>query len=316
MSDQAISSLGRPALQETALRAAVLGVGSPWTSLRVLARTGSTNADLVEAARSGLPPGAVLLAETQTAGRGRLGRVWASPPRAGLAMSVLLDPRPLPAAKWGWVPLLAGVASAEAIEAVAQTGIGLKWPNDLLSGAAKVGGVLAERVEAPDGPVVVVGIGLNVSLTAAELADAVPAGASVPPGSLLLAGARSLDRTALVIAILDRLAGWLADLAAQGGDPARLRAAYLARSVTVGQHVAVLGPLGPGRPDTPLLGRATGVDADGALLVAVPDGTTVTISAGDVLQVRPPGGEVGQDAAQSGPGPGGEPDDPAAPARP
>lgn len=281
----------------------------------MLDETGSTNADLVAAARAGQPAGAVLLAESQTAGRGRAGRSWASPPRAGLALSVLLDPRPLPAHRWGWVPLLAGLAAAEAVEEVTGVVLGLKWPNDLLAGPAKVGGVLAERVEAPGGALVVVGIGLNVSLTGPELAAAVPPGASVPPGSLLLAGASSLDRAALVVATLRRLARWLAELApvrGQGGVPALLRAAYLARSVTVGEHVEVHGPAAAAAP---LRGRASGIDADGALLVDTADDGTVTVSAGDVLRVRPPAARVGQDAAQPGPGQGGEHDDPAAPAR-
>lgn len=308
MTDPTASPATRAALAEDALRAATQGPGSLWTSLRVVAETGSTNADLAAAAREGLAAGAVLLAETQTAGRGRAGRSWASPPRAGLALSVLLDPRPLPTSRWGWVPLLAGLAAAEAIEAVTGVVVGLKWPNDLLAGPAKVGGVLAELVQAPTGALVVVGIGLNVSLTAAELAAAVPDSVGVPAGSLLLAGASSLDRTALAVATLQRLAGWLGRVAGSGGEVAglgQLRAAYLARSVTVGEHVEVHGPTvtaGSG----PLLGRASGIDADGALLVRTGDGGTVTVSAGDVLRVRPSGPPVGQDAAQPGPGQGGE----------
>src|SRR6516165_1419427 len=136
-----------------------------WREVRAVAETGSSNADLLAAAGAGAAEGTVLMAEAQTAGRGRLGRRWASPPRAGLTFSVLLRPDGVPAALLGWLPLLAGVAAAASVRAVAAVDATLKWPNDVLVGERKLGGILAERT----GAAVVIGIGINVWQTRADL---------------------------------------------------------------------------------------------------------------------------------------------------
>ncbi|GAA3048088.1 hypothetical protein GCM10020000_30360 [Streptomyces olivoverticillatus] len=124
------SDLDRPPLNATALRRGLLRPGGLWTSLDVVPRTGSTNSDLVAA---GGAEGAVLVAEEQSAGRGRLDRTWSAPPRSGLFFSVRLVPGPgVPAERWGWLPLLAGVATATALSRAAGVDTALKWPNDLL----------------------------------------------------------------------------------------------------------------------------------------------------------------------------------------
>src|SRR5262249_25693334 len=154
------SDLSRPPLHQAALRSALLVPGGLWTDLRIVDETASTNADAAAAAREGAPQGLVIVAERQTAGRGRLGRQWESPARAGLAVSILLRPD-VPPARLGWLPLLAGVALAESVRHVARVDAYLKWPNDLLlKGDRKTAGILAE---AADGAVIV-GIGLNVTL--------------------------------------------------------------------------------------------------------------------------------------------------------
>src|SRR5690349_21145101 len=136
----------------------VVHPGGLWREVRVVGETGSTNADLLAQAGSGSAEGLVLVAEAQTAARGRQGRQWASPPRAALTFSVLLRPRGVPPALLGWVPLLAGVAAASAVRSVAGVETALKWPNDVIADGGKLGGILAER----SGPAVVVGIGINV----------------------------------------------------------------------------------------------------------------------------------------------------------
>src|SRR3984885_10900926 len=147
-------------MDEGMLRAAALG--GFWTALDVVASTGSTNVDLLaRAADSALPEGQVLVAEEQTAGRGRLGRTWTSVPGASLTFSVLLRPVTVPAGRGGWLPLLAGVAVASAVRSVAGVEAVLKWPNDVLVGDRKLAGILAEQ--SPDGSAVVIGIGLNVA---------------------------------------------------------------------------------------------------------------------------------------------------------
>src|ERR1700677_2706462 len=143
---------GRAALDATVLRRAVVRPGGLWRAVEVLASTGSTNADLLAQASAGAPEGTVLAAEEQTAGRGRLGRAWVSPPRAALTFSLLVRPHTVPVARRGWLPLLTGVAVASAVRAVAQVQAQLKWPNDVLADGAKgakgakLAGILAEAV--------------------------------------------------------------------------------------------------------------------------------------------------------------------------
>jgi BirA family biotin operon repressor/biotin-[acetyl-CoA-carboxylase] ligase len=241
----------------------------------VLAETGSTNSDLLAAARAGAQEGTVLLAEAQTAGRGRLDRVWASPPRAALSFSVLLRPAGIPVPARGWIPLLAGVAVAAGLRAQAGLDARLKWPNDVLVGGAKISGILAEQA----GDAIVLGAGINVTTRRDEL--------PVPDAtSVALAGTAAPDREKLLIAVLGQLETWYRDwvaAAAAGpgdGDPAGLRAEYLRWSATAGQEVRVSMPGGQ-----LVTGRAEGVDATGRLLVAAAYGT-VAVSAGDVVHVR------------------------------
>lgn len=282
------SDLGRPPLNATALRRALVRPGSLWTSLDVVSATGSTNTDLAQrAARGEAAEGAVLVAEEQSAGRGRLDRSWSAPARSGLFFSVCLTPR-VPVERWGWLPLLAGVATATAVAKVAGVDTALKWPNDLLvtsagedagaAGERKAGGILAER--AGDG--VVVGVGLNVTLTAAEL--------PVPTaGSLALAGARGTDRDPLLRAVLRALEEWYGAWQDAGGDPAasRLQEAYAAGCATLGRSVRAELPGGDA-----LTGEAVAIDGDGRLVLATANGVQRPVGAGDIVHLRsaPPAG--------------------------
>lgn len=238
--------------------------GSLWSGITVVDSTGSTNADLVAAAGSGGVSGSVLVAEEQTAGRGRMGRGWTSPPRAALTFSVLL--RPALRERRGWLPLLTGVAVARAVRAVAGLDARLKWPNDVLIGERKLAGILAEQ----SGDAVVIGIGVNVSTTAAELPAA--SGGSLAPTSLLLEGVVA-DRSVLLISVLDELERWYLAWQAAGNG---LRDEYLALSATIGRAVRVELPGG-----RVLDGPASGLDVDGRLIVA---GEPVAV--GDVIHVR------------------------------
>jgi BirA family transcriptional regulator, biotin operon repressor / biotin---[acetyl-CoA-carboxylase] ligase len=269
----------RVPLSAAALAAALTGPGRLWRDVTVRAETGSTNSDLLAAARAGAPEGTVLAAEVQTAGRGRLDRRWICPPRAALSFSVLLRPDGLPPAARGWIPLLAGVAVAAGLRAQAGLDARLKWPNDVLVGGAKISGILAEQA----GDAIVLGTGINVTTRRDELP--VPHATSV-----LLAGAAP-DRERLLVAVLGELEGWYrrwmaevaagpAALAGPGGDPAGLRAEYLRLSATVGQQVRVSMPGGK-----LVTGRAQDVDATGRLVVGTASGP-VTVSAGDVVHVR------------------------------
>ncbi|MFC1417000.1 biotin--[acetyl-CoA-carboxylase] ligase [Streptacidiphilus cavernicola] len=269
------SDLDRPPLRGAALERAVLRPGGLWTSVRVVPETGSTNSDLVAAAAGGLAAGTVLVAEEQTAGRGRLARSWTAPARSGIFLSMLLRPE-VPKHRWGWLPLLVGVAAGSALGRAAETEVRLKWPNDLLvtvgAEERKLGGILAELA----GDAVVVGIGLNVSLRAEEL--------PVPgAGSLLLAGAAVTDRETLLRALLRGFDELYGEWVAGEGDPelSGLRAAYQAQCATLGRRVRVELP-----GDRVLEGEATGVDGDGRLVVADDEGGTTAVGAGDVVHVR------------------------------
>jgi len=231
--------------------------------------TESTNADVSARARAGEPAGLVLVAEHQTAGRGRLDRTWEAPTRAGLTFSVLLRPA-VEAAMWPWLPLVAGLAAARGVRrATALTDVALKWPNDVLVGGAKLAGILVERVETAEGPAAVVGIGINVSTTQDEL--------PVPTAtSLALAGA-DVERGALLSAVLTELPHLL-ELWETSTE--ELHAAYVEECDTLGQVVEVHLPSG----DT-LTGRAVAVDDEGRLDVETDDGRTA-VGAGDVVHVR------------------------------
>jgi BirA family transcriptional regulator, biotin operon repressor / biotin---[acetyl-CoA-carboxylase] ligase len=251
--------------------------GGLWRTVEVTAVTGSTNADLLARAARGEPEGAVLAAEQQRAGRGRLGRAWVSPPRAALTFSVLLRPAAVPRARLGWLPLLAGVAVAAAVRDVAAVDAQLKWPNDVLAGPAKLAGILAEAA----GDAVVVGIGLNVSTELAELPP--PGPGALPATSLCIEGAASLDRERLLAGILAGLERRYQAWCQVFGDTERsgLRAEYTGLCATLGRRVRVELPGG-----RLLDGLAAALDADGRLLVSMPPDADLPVAAGDIVHLR------------------------------
>ncbi len=165
------SDLERPPLNAGTLRRGLVRTGGLWTGVEVVQHTGSTNSDLVALAAAGkAAEGTVLVAEEQTSGRGRLDRQWTAPARSGLFFSVLLEPDDVPVARWGWLPLLTGVAVATGLSRSAGVDTALKWPNDLLVTVGgeerKAGGILAERA---GDSAVIVGVGINVTLREEEL---------------------------------------------------------------------------------------------------------------------------------------------------
>ncbi len=258
------SDLDRPPLSGAALRRALVVPGGLWTDLRIADETGSTNADAAAAARAGAAEGLVVVAERQTAGRGRFDRHWESPPRAGLTLSVLLRPGRLN----GWLPLLAGVALVETVRRLGEVDAVLKWPNDLLIDERKCAGILAESV----GDGVVVGIGLNVTLREDEL--------PVPEAtSLRLAGAACTDRDPLLRALLRGFADWYRRWRGAAGDPdaSGLREAYRMHCATLGREVRVALPDG-----SEVSGTASDVDSTGRLVVA----GVGPVAAGDVRHIR------------------------------
>jgi BirA family biotin operon repressor/biotin-[acetyl-CoA-carboxylase] ligase len=251
-----LGSLWSPLEPDALARAA----GPAWT-VRLLPTASSTN----QVAAERPVAGTVVVADHQTAGRGRLDRTWETPPGTALTFSAIVDPR-LDDAVWPLLPLATALAVADGIRTATGIGAGLKWPNDLLIDEDKVAGILLERVVAAAGsPLAIVGVGINVSMRADQL--------PVPTAtSLALAGAET-TRTAVFGAVVQALA---AEFAALRADPARMLARYRDACVTLGRDVTVHLPDGSEHR-----GRATAVDDHGRLVVG-----DLVVGAGDVLHVR------------------------------
>lgn len=266
------------------------GPGNRFADVRWTAETGSTNADAMALARAGEPEGIVLVADHQTAGRGRAGRTWTAPADAGLLMSVLLRP---PSKVMDLTTMAMAVAAAEAVEQVAGFAPSLKWPNDLVwpgDGSApdrKLAGILAEAdwpaASTPDAGyrqpgldervVVVVGIGINVAWPddlQDDLAEIAVACNHITP--------TPIDREDLLIAVLGRLDAHYSELLDGHREP--LLAAWRSRSATLGRWVRV----DLGREE--IEGVATGVTDTGRLVVETVDGPR-HVTVGDVVHLRP-----------------------------
>jgi BirA family transcriptional regulator, biotin operon repressor / biotin---[acetyl-CoA-carboxylase] ligase len=266
------------------------GPGQRFIDVRWVPETASTNADAMELARQGEPEGIVLVADHQTAGRGRAGRTWTAPPGAGLLLSILLRP---PAPVMDLTTMAVAVSAAVAIETVAGLSPRLKWPNDLVwpgdgsSADRKLAGILAEAdwpasssmsagwrpPAAGERGVVVVGIGINVAWPAelpAELAEIAVAINHVVD--------RSVDREDLLIALLSELGPRYSVLCA--GERAPLLDEWRDRSATLGRRVRV--DLGAGDVE----GTALDITHDGHLVVETLEGERRVFAAGDVVHLH------------------------------
>ena len=271
--------------------------GTRFADVRWVAETGSTNADVLELARQGEPEGIVVVADHQTAGRGRRGRTWEAPPDASLMLTVLLRP---PADVAGLVTMAVALSAAAAVEAESGVVARLKWPNDLIwpgdgSGAdRKLAGILAEAdwpvgspvaggwaPPSPDQRVVVaVGIGLNVDWAGPMPDELAPIAVALDE---LAAPVPAPTRAALLVALLrhlDETYRALLDRSTPGAGPAGLRAAWEARSATIGRRVRV--DLGADDVE----GTAVGVTEEGHLVVETVDGDRRVLAVGDVVHLR------------------------------
>lgn len=246
-----------------------------------LATTGSTNDVAHERAAAGAPDGLLVVADEQTAGRGRLDRRWWSPPGCNLYLSLLLRP-PIPAHRAGQLTMALGLGAVEGIEAVTGLRPALKWPNDLLLAGRKLGGMLTElSLDGERLVYAVLGLGVNVNVAFGPRSPAAPTPLDPDPQlaaaiSLAMALGQPVDRLALLAAILARCEAWYERLLA--GES--LHTAWADRLETLGQAVIVTTPGGV------LRGTAVGVTPEGALLLHGAEGTVQTVWAGDVTAVR------------------------------
>lgn len=243
-------------------------------SLRFFASVGSTNDLLKQAARDGEPEGLVFVADEQVAGRGRRGRSWTAPSGTSLLSSTLLRPAWLAASDAFLMTMLAAVAAAEAIESTTGLTVGLKWPNDLQIDGRKLGGILVET-ELTESAIhwVVIGCGINVNWDPRAIPELAHSATSLSAEL-----GRPLDRRALLGALLSCLDARYLDL--HRGARSALHRDWRNRLITLGQPVRAETPQGV------LLGIATDVTPDGALVLQDQHGQPHIISAGDV-SIRP-----------------------------
>lgn len=242
---------------------------APYARIDYSEETGSTNADLVRAAADGAPAWTAAITEYQNAGRGRHGRVWTAPKASQVTLSILIRPPAAAVSHIGTMPLVTGLALIDALgpSYPAQ----LKWPNDVLLSGRKVCGILAEAAALGPAPAIVIGLGLNVSLTQEEL--------PVPHAtSLELFSEKPVDRTELTIAVLEALRRRLTQWMQQ--DP-RLMDDYRAACSSIGAEVRVILP-----GDKELLGTCVGVADSGLLQVRDTGGAVHELAAGDVTHLR------------------------------
>ena len=219
----------------------------------------------------GAAEGTVVLADAQRRGKGRLGREWASPSGVNLYCSVILRPEILPVEAFE-LTFLSAVAVARTIERTTNLQPQIKWPNDILVNGCKVAGLLNEmNAETEKVHFVILGIGVNINMCR----DQFPADLRHPASSLLLESGTSVNRTGFVRELLVNLDGLYDTYLREGYAP--VRAEWLDRCHMLGRTVSVV------QHREPLVGRVSGIDDSGALLVTVADGRTERILSGDVV---------------------------------
>jgi BirA family biotin operon repressor/biotin-[acetyl-CoA-carboxylase] ligase len=230
----------------------------------------STNVEAKALANRGAPEGTVVIAEAQTAGRGRLGRRWTSPAGKGLLFSALLRPM-LPMSDAHMLTLVAACAAAEALESLAEVTVSIKWPNDLFIGDRKMGGILLEVAgEQDDVDWVVVGMGVNVNTEYAELPVALRKTAT----SLKMATGGPVDRSELLARLLLTLDAYYRHSLADGFE--RVVSDFRSRDYLLDRTVSVQ------TRDGAVVGLASGIDERGALLVQLPHRSVRSFHSGDV----------------------------------
>jgi len=229
----------------------------------------STNTELARLASDGAEEGLSIVAEEQTAGRGRLQRAWSSPKGAGLYFSILLRPA-IPQDRWPLITFMAALAVGDALSEAAGVHTDIKWPNDLLSGERKICGILAEGIETPGGRAVIVGIGINLTQ------DAFPEELANMAISVAAAAGRQPERETILASLLRALARWYALLHEPSGLE-KIVAAWCSRSsYASGKAVQVTNG------DEVWQGTTCGVEPDGGLRLGTQNGETKIVRAGDV----------------------------------
>jgi BirA family biotin operon repressor/biotin-[acetyl-CoA-carboxylase] ligase len=234
----------------------------------------STNTEAARLAAQGAKEGLCIVADEQTAGRGRLQRSWLSPKGAGIYFSTLLRPL-IPLDQWPLITFVAALAVSDALRVACDLETDIKWPNDLLAGERKICGILAEAIETPQGRAVVVGIGINLTK------EAFPADLTNVAISVAEATTRHPEKESILEALVQAIADWYSALQETGG-PRKILEAWAARSsYAEGKWVRVING------DDVISGITRGVENDGALRVETSSAEMRIIRTGDVASVRP-----------------------------
>ncbi len=240
--------------------------------LHLFEELASTNVTALTMAGADAAHGTAILAEAQTAGKGRWGRPWISPPHLNLSCSLILND-PDVSRHVSWIPLVTGLALAEALRRSCSIEIALKWPNDLLYAERKIGGILCESSSHGSRfSTCVVGFGVNVNSREADFPEELRAIAT----SCYQATRRWHDRNSLLADMFNRLESWYDDV--KSGRFERVRQSYAASCTTLGREVEILA-------DPTIYGTAVDIGKDGTLLVAT-GGQTLEIRSGDVRHLR------------------------------
>jgi len=233
----------------------------------------STNTELARLAATGAPEGVAVVADEQTAGRGRMQRTWSSPKGAGLYFSILFRPV-IPLHSWSLITFMAALAVGDSLLEAFQLPTEIKWPNDLLAGERKICGILSETVETPEGRAVIVGIGINLT------AEAYPENLSRYATSVAEQTRSSTDREVLMASLQSSLSRWYQSLQKENGDTTVLRE-WISRSPYAdGKLVDVVNG------EEVFRGITRGIEVDGALRVETAKDQIRVVRAGDVVSVR------------------------------
>jgi BirA family biotin operon repressor/biotin-[acetyl-CoA-carboxylase] ligase len=249
---------------EHSLATAIIGK-APGHQNELWETIGSTNSRAAELAAQGAPEGVIVMARQQTAGRGRQGRVWVTPPDAGIAFSVILRPT-IPLTRLPLVTLATGTAVARAIESSVGVRVGLKWVNDLVLGGRKLGGILAEMPS----QALIIGIGINLRFREDDVPDELKdkiewlervVGKPVDPNLVVLALTHRLEKAYQAL-----LAGKIEEIVSD----------WKSYSVTIGQDIESQNG------GQTIRGRAIDITTSGALVVELEDGSTTELHAGEI----------------------------------
>ncbi|MHB8137471.1 MAG: biotin--[acetyl-CoA-carboxylase] ligase [Smithellaceae bacterium] len=235
---------------------------------------GSTNDEAFRLGSSGASEGTVLIAESQSAGKGRMERTWHSPAGANIYTSIILRPS-FETMRATQIPIAAGVAVAETLNKYCPGKVWLKWPNDVLIGGKKVCGILAQmKMSGHAIDFVVVGVGINVNLTREQFPQDIQTIAT----SLAIEAGREISRLELIISLYENMAKWYRQLTENGFDSVKEK--WLGFSDMIGKTISVMF-----REET-VSGKAVGLDEDGALILLTAGNQTIKVSAGDATILK------------------------------